>query len=257
MEPYETYLNISSRAKRLLHIHDGLINIRRKGIRKDWKRNFCKIMHWPISSDIERIDSKEAIIVLRAGAKLKREDFEKEIIEDLLRSAITFGVSALDRYVHERVVKNIIAALSGGELSKHQRNLEIPAHLALKSVRKMSKTKGKGKNVRPANDIRNEIQEVLHARPYQGWLQIVNAFKLIGISELKDKIGKYYSSSEKQEIESTLDNIVIRRNYIVHEGDLKRHQRGGNIKMHELSRKEVEDSLNFIDKLVRNLDKFR
>lgn len=55
-------------------------------------------------------------------------------------------------------------------------------------------------------------------------------------------------------IKKQLNKIAERRNHIVHEGDLARHQRGGSVKAQQIERKFVEDSLNFLDKFVDALE---
>lgn len=74
-------------------------------MRADWKASFCTLMHWPKGASIDRVDSRHALVVLRDGSILKKEDFASEALDDLLRAALAMGISALDRYLHERVVK--------------------------------------------------------------------------------------------------------------------------------------------------------
>ena len=95
MTPIEAYNDTSERARNFLAYHDGLINIRSRRIRKDWKASFLKLMHWPATSAIERVDSKDAVIVLRDGASLTPDHFTQPWLDDQLRAALTFGVSAL------------------------------------------------------------------------------------------------------------------------------------------------------------------
>ena len=75
MTPKQAYDHIAARSRRMLRLHDGLVNTRQRGIRNDWKGAFCKLMHWPQASNIDRVDSKEALIVLRAGASLSKPGF--------------------------------------------------------------------------------------------------------------------------------------------------------------------------------------
>ena len=105
MTPKQAYDHIAARSRRMLRFHDGLVNTRQRGIRNDWKGAFCKLMHWPQASNIDRVDSKEALIVLRAGASLSKTDFTSESVDDLLRSALAIGIGALDRSdrFHQRV----------------------------------------------------------------------------------------------------------------------------------------------------------
>lgn len=99
MTPRQAYDHIAERARRLLRFHDGLVNTRARRMRRDWKTSFCRLMHWPQNCNMDRIDSRDALIVLRDGSALTSDDFTSEAVDDLLRSALAVGVSALDRYV--------------------------------------------------------------------------------------------------------------------------------------------------------------
>lgn len=257
MEPIEAYTDTANRAKRLLRLHDGLINNRSRSIRSDWKESFCRLMHWPISSDIQRVDSADAVIVLRESANLDIDDFTKDSLDDLLRSSITFGISALDRYVHETIIKNYVHAYNNYDHTKQMREFKIPATVAIEIVNKVHKAKNDGKSIRPANEIRKAVQEILHKRPFQSWREIDYGYSLIGYSSI-DKYLRDDAGLSQQDVDNKkkeLNRIVARRNHIVHEGDLARHQRGGQIKPQILRRKWVEDSLAFIDNFVDDLEK--
>lgn len=81
MTPKQCFDNILNRARRLLVIHDGLVNRRRYRIRADWAASFKTLMHWPQADDIERVDSTDAIIVLKDGARLAVSDFTADALE--------------------------------------------------------------------------------------------------------------------------------------------------------------------------------
>jgi len=257
VKPSETFSDAIARARRLLLLHDGLVDVRKYRIRKDWAKSFCKLMQWPVSAKIERVDSVAAVVVLRAGAQLAPADFAKESLEDLLRAALTLGVSALDRYVHERVVKGIVAALSRPSLNRAQQKLPIPAALALKISRKVLAAGSSGKPIRPANELRNELQEALHRRTFQSWREVETAFELIGVTGLTSKVQAAYGAASTTAFQDRLDEIAKRRNQIVHEADLVRHQRGGRPRHHPITRGFVADALDFLDGFVAKLESVR
>jgi hypothetical protein len=118
MKPFDAYLDTANRARLFLEYHDGLMNTRARGIRRDWKSKFLSLMHWPVNSAIERVDSAGAVIVLKEGGSLTPDHFTQAWLDDQLRAALIFGVSALDRYVHERVVKGIIPALKNASIDQ-------------------------------------------------------------------------------------------------------------------------------------------
>lgn len=254
MTPRQAFDQINTRARRLLRLHDGLVNTRARGMRKDWKAGFCRLMRWKQAVAIDRIDSKDALIVLRESSGLTAKDFTSEAVDDLLRSALTVGVSAIDRYVHERVVKQVIVSLRRKNLRTAQERLTIPATLALRMTEELRRASRAGQAVRPANQLRIALQEALHRKTFQSWREIGEAFELVGVTGLTRKLQTSYGVSDITPIRSQLNNIVGRRHQIVHEGDLVRHQRGGHTRVHPITRKYVHDSLDFIERLVGHLD---
>lgn len=256
MRPIDAFNDTHSRAVRLLRYHDGLINTRQRSIRSDWKSSFCRLMHWPQASEIERVDSNDAVVVLRDQASLTPDDFSSEALDDLLRAAITFGVSAIDRYVHERIVKVFVAAFRATELTKNQRDFQVPATLAIDIVNRVHSARRAGQAVRPANEIRKVVQEVLHKRPFQSWREIEYGFSLIGYKDIGKslKTAHNMSTADLEAIKEQHNKIVARRNQIVHEGDLPRHQRGGQVYVQEIRRLWVQESLDSIDGLARKLE---
>jgi hypothetical protein len=254
MTPRNAYQETAGRARALLRLHRALLNTRQRRIRKDWKLAFCRVMHWPRKSEIHRIDSADALIVLREKAQVALPDFTSAALDDVLRAALTLGVSALDRYAHERVTKMIVRALKIKRLSRRQEEFAIPAIVAVRLAARLHAGRKAGKMTRPANEIRKSLQEVLHRRPFQSWRDLEFAFDLIGINDLANQIQKAARLRDVKLIREELNRIVRRRNQIVHEGDLVRHERGGRVRRHPIERPFVERSLAFLDDLVDKLE---
>ena len=158
MTPLEAYEDTAFRARRMVKLHDGLINVRRRRIRRDWKDSFCRLMHWPNHTHIERVDSADAVLILRDGSQLTPHDFSTECLADLLRSALVYGVSALDRYVHEKVVRGIVSALKRTPQTKQQEEFSIPVSTAIKISEAVARARREGKAVRPANEVRKKFK---------------------------------------------------------------------------------------------------
>jgi hypothetical protein len=76
----------------------------------------------------------------------------------------------------------------------------------------------------------------------------------LGIKNLSGQLQAAYKVANLNAVKSQLNNIANRRNQIVHEGDLVRHERGGQVSWHPINRKYVADSLTFIDELVQKLE---
>lgn len=159
MTPKHAFDHISKRARRLLRYHDGLVNVRQRAMRQDWKESCCKFLRWKKGASIDRVDSKDALVILRDGASLTRHDFSTEALDDLLRSSLALGASALDRYLHERVVKKIVKSLRSTQLRSVQEKLTIPATLAVRMTDDWKKASKAGKLTRPANQLRISLQD--------------------------------------------------------------------------------------------------
>lgn len=256
MTPKAAYQAVSRRARRSLFLHDGLINLRKRRIRSDWQSTFCRLMRWPQDTAIERVDSKDAIIILRENSDLTPDDFTRESLDDLLRAALTFGISALDRYVHERVVRGIIPALRRRDLLGPQKRLAMPAVFTLQICDIVQRAHRRNETVRPANEVRKRIQELLHTKPFQSWEQIRDAFQLLGVMRFPSQVKQAFPGQRlaADEIRKRLNDIVHRRNRIVHEGDLFRRARGGAGSQRHISKGYVAESLDFLDDFVESLD---
>jgi hypothetical protein len=254
MLPKHAYDHARDRAVRLLALHDGLVNQRKRRIRSDWKESFCNVMRWPKKKDIHRIDGKDALILLPHNSKLTLKDFHANALQELLRSALVLSVSALDRYMHERIVKNIVVALKKRNPSKEQSEFLIPAYTAIQVAHRVVQAGNNGKRVRPANEIRIAIQAILHKRTFQSWREVEDGFKLIGVSGLAGKLQHVYQLPEIKPKRDQLNKIADRRNRIVHEADLVRHKRGGKARLHPISAAEVKKAIDFLNELVEKLE---
>jgi RiboL-PSP-HEPN len=174
--------------------------------------------------------------------------------DDLLRSALVLAVAALDRYVHDRVTKGIAAAYRRGNLNREQEEFSIPVSLAFEIAARATKAQGDPKQSRHANLVRNEVQEILHKRPFQSWREIEVAFLLIGISGLAGHIQNAAHLGNMGPYKNQLNDIVRTRNLIVHEGHIRRHQRGGKSTLLEITSASVTEATDFLKGFVGHLE---
>lgn len=258
MTPNEAYTGIRDRARFMLQIYDGLLNTRQRRIRQDWKEGFCDLMHWRQDIPIERLDTPDAVIILKENSRLTTEAFTHNLLDDFLRSSLVMAVGALDRYVHERVVRLVVKSFRSRDLNREQETLAIPASIALKISDEMVRLRRNQPqhSFRPANIVRKNLQEHLHTRPFQSWKEITYAFALIGINGLDGRLQAAYGVHNLRNVKREHSTIIAKRNHIVHEGDIVKHQRAGHahIRKNPISRQFVDSSITFLDTLVRHLE---
>lgn len=102
--------------------------------------------------------------------------------------------------------------------------------------------------------MRRKVQEILHTRTFQSWRELADAFELLGVTDLAGQLQTAYRIGNIRPVQNQLNTLVRRRNIIVHEGDLVRHERGGQVRRSTISRQYVSNGLDFLNALVRHLE---
>jgi len=257
MHRRDIFDNGRRRAQYFLRLHALLQDRRQRGIRHDWARNFKRVMHWPQRERVNRIDGRQAILVLREGAGLGPEHFREETLSELLRAALVDIVSALDRYCHELVVSRIVKALGRSEksINRELRQLYIPVLAAKAAVRHAGIRRGKGGRVRtrPMTIIRHAVQDILYRESYQAPEDIRRALRMVDIEDLWPRCAEQMHIQQADLIRE-LGRIVDRRNKIVHEGDVIRRRKGGRLILHTITRRQVRADIEFIVHLVSAME---
>jgi hypothetical protein len=251
MRPIEVLNSGRTRAEHLLKLSELLLNTRRRGMRADWARRFKRLMHWRQAEQIDRVDGRGAVLILRQASGVNADHFDEEYLNELLRAAYAGVVASLDRYCHEVVLSRVIAELNRSQksASRELRLMRVPIHAAKKAVLHARKPK-----TRPMNIIRQALQEVLHRdETFQRPDDIARGMKIIGVDDLWGQCAQRMGC-QPRDIKKRLDRIVDRRNRIVHEGDILRRKRGGNIAYHPIRVSEVADDIRWLGDLVDSIE---
>lgn len=114
MKPIDLFSAAIIRAQHLLTLYDLVHDSRSRKIRSDWASSCKKLMHWPQSENIVRVDGKgkNSFLVLRESLGIDRSHFSHEYSSELLRAVVVATVSAIDRYMHDIVVYHCWKLLS-------------------------------------------------------------------------------------------------------------------------------------------------
>lgn len=229
MKPKRGFDAAIERANHLLKLYELICDTRKRNVRSDWASSFKTLMHWPAGETIVRVDGKgkQSVLVFREACNIDREHLAHSYLSELLRNAVVASVSALDRFLHDLIVKHSWKLLSQKEqdIPRDLMNFELSAldaRKALEQLRKNSKA-------RPGNLIKTAIQRKLHRNhTFQSADSVVRATKLLGVQNFWGKVAKEMPSRPTaEEAKATLEAITKRRNQIVHEADLvvtSRHQ---------------------------------
>jgi len=234
----DTFDTAIKRAEYLLKLSFALRNHRQRGIRSDWAASFKGIMHWPKSHVIERVDSKDAVIILRPNSKLTPEDFSSDALQDFLRVSLVMAVSAMDAYFHAKIVRYVVQHSRSKEPSKKLLNEKILVKDFIDGRRKQ----------RSNVALRAAIERKLSYQALQQPSQIADSLRLIGVSDFWEEVAGQIGQADEQ-IRKNLTKIVKRRNQIAHEGDLSQSKRARN-KSRSITHKQVQESIVLLQGIV-------
>lgn len=226
------------RADRVYRLAVAVTDYRSYRIRADWAAKFKRLMHWPQRYEIDRVDSGDAIIILRDGSDLARADFQRGRTNDLLRASLVMAVSAMDAYFHAKVCRYVIAHSKKAETGSRLMNLRITV---------ADFVRGNGLRYRNAA-LRAAVERHLYLQSLQTPENIADAVALIGVSDFWNSVAAEMGQEAKG-VRKRLSAISRRRNQIAHEGDLSQSKLRRN-KSHSISRKYTRDALDFVGVLV-------
>ncbi len=227
MTPKAGFNAALERAEHLLRLYELICDTRQRAVRGDWARAFKQLMHWPAGNHIVRIDGKDrqSLLVFREECGVERHHFAHEYLSELLRSAIVASVSALDRMLHDHVVKESWKLLSRKEskVPKKLKEMSLSALDARKAVEHLRRNS----KARPGNIIKKAIQDRLHRDyTFQTPDSVLMAAQMLGVQDFWKKVAhKMPNTPPKEDVIKELRTITRRRNQIVHEADLIRTNR--------------------------------
>lgn len=227
MEPKTGFDAALDRAKHMLKLYELVCDTRKYKIRKDWENSFKQVMHWPEREKIVRVDGKDknSLLVLREACSIDRGQFAHDYVSELLRGAVLAAVSALDRYMHDLVLKHSwkLLSLKEDDIPRPLRDLNITALDARKAVEHLRKDP----KARPGHLVKRAIQTTLHREyTFQNPDSVQRAGRMLGIGDFWGKVStEMPGAPSKDDVISSLREVAVRRNQIVHEADLVRTRR--------------------------------
>lgn len=232
-----------ARSRKLQKLYHGLVNTRARGMRSDWAEKFEDLMRWNRGHADARVDSNEAVIVIRSGASLAAADFSAEEMKDLLRGALVMAVSAMDAYFH-RKIKCYVARLAkkGDDAPGALRACEITLVDFASAI----------ESERPWGKFGAVVGRKLGYQSLQSPAKIETGLQLLGVKSFWKEVGKKLNV-EPDALKFQLDGIVKRRNEIAHEGDVSTARKTLG-RTRDISPQFVQESIDLIESIVMAAD---
>jgi hypothetical protein len=257
VEPFASFENGIERAKYLCRLHDVLFNTAKRRATSSWLKKAKLLLGWRNADHVIRLKSSTAYILIRDNDReWNRGYFESDYLSELPRAALVLGVSAMDRFFHDLIGSHMIRLLTGNDADrpKHLAQYSIPLLLVEKCItRALESRKGEEIQTRPRVVLQKEFRQHLNGSTFQGSGQIDQAFKLLGLKAMWKDIADVMGDSAKN-TQDILNQIVKRRNQIVHEGDQALTARPRHPQLNEISNKDSLVDLEWLDNFVTSTD---
>lgn len=162
-------------------------------------------------------------------------------LDELLRAELVLAVSALDCYIHDivRIGMTHFFTVTSGESNAYRHfgvSLGFAKRIAICSESDRSAL------------VEEEIRRIHGFRTFQNADKISQAFALIGIQAIWDKVGESVSMPPT-DVKRRLDIIVDRRNRIAHESDIDPTMGIGT--KYPIDYPMICQSVEFLERIVR------
>lgn len=168
---------------------------------------------------------------------------------DLRRMALVMAVAAIDSYMHALVLRRIADVRKSADLPKALARLEIPfseiAGLADASIKAQRERRAS----RPWVQVKASLQQRLLRETFQSFDQVATALAIAGIDKGWSKICRELDETPETN-KAWLNDLVHRRNQIVHEGDLKRASRPRRLRFNEISQNDAEQQIDWVEAMI-------
>jgi len=196
-------------------------------------------MQWPLKNNIERVDSKDVIIVLRNGSRLNPEHFSSESLEDLLRASYVMALSAMDAYFHAKILGRIVQHAKEPAPSESLLNSKILVSDFIAAQRSYK---------RKYQALRSAIERTLSYQSLQAPDKIASGLSLIGVTDFWKSVASILKQDRKKLL-ARVRRMVKRRNQIAHEGDLSQSRKARN-KSRAIGHKDVTNAIDLVCEVV-------
>lgn len=160
---------------------------------------------------------------------------------DISRAQIAFSVSAVDRYVHERVRTGMLESFHGTRTATAAFG---------KFVASMSVVQAALANPGTDTWLDSHVREVHSFKSFQKADKIADAMRLINVTPLWQSVAGRLGENQS-DLTTRLDLIADWRNRIVHEFDVDPTLPGSRF---PIRRRDVGDTLRFLSRVVKAID---
>lgn len=170
------------------------------------------------------------------------------------RLSVVMAVAALDTYMHRLIVERVY---THSELPKELARLDIGfAQLLAQADETRDAARAAPSNPRPRVGVKRLLRDRLLRETFQTYESVSRALQMAGRKREWKEIGSRMDPQlSPGEIKLRLNQIVTRRNQIVHEGDYVRLEKPQTARKNDMSQKQARTDIDFIEEIINAIHK--
>ena len=171
------------------------------------------------------------------------------VASDMRRLSVVMAVAALDTYMHSLVITR---AYTHAKLPGGLARLEVPFEALLEQADEAkAAARRRPHRSRQRVGVKRQLRDRLLRETFQSYDGVSKALGMAGLSGRWAEIGQQMTPAlQPSEIRKRLDEIVMRRNQIVHEGDYERKERPRTARMTPITASQAAADIEFVAQLV-------
>lgn len=232
----------------LVKLYESLVTKNKKNARADWIDRLykSKVIRWPRKNGIWRSSGSNILVIGNKDAQLIQSDFSSDSLLILLKTALVLAMAAVDKILHEAIIKDFVHLVKSGALDKI---IELPLsdsyNIALLS-RKRTGQGGKTKT-RPSHLIKHLVLEKLYTKSFLATRLLEEICSSCGVSSIFKEFATEKNKKEVDIIKKHWSSIYQKRNHIAHECDIIRKEKTKKIHFHKAEPQKLIDDIHFVE----------
>lgn len=166
------------------------------------------------------------------------------------RLSVVMAVAALDTYMHRLIVERVY---THENLPNGLARLDVGfEELLAQADATAAAARQPPSNPRPRVSVKRMLRDRLLRETFQTYEAVSRALSMAGRSKAWPVIGeKMTPARQSSEIKQRLNEIVVRRNQIVHEGDYERLEKPRGPRRNGMTYNQAKGDIDFIEDVIR------
>lgn len=222
----DIFRDAASHGDNLVQLYKALASSNTRAARAPWKAKLFQyhIVRWPQAQDIWRSTGSNILVIGNRQSTLAQSSFTPDNLKYLLRSAFVLYLSAVDKILHDAVMRRFANLARGGNLDDLIRlSISESYHVAIQSRTR----RGAGGRIRrrPSHFFKDFLMSKLYRISFLSSQKVEEVSSACGLPRVfTEFVIVHPRYGRAGQVKTKWSSIYERRNHIAHECDIIRKE---------------------------------